>query len=204
MRLKLFPPLSLALFLFLFVHPSFSQTAPDAYEGRTLPITVGAGVSGIKTDWGRDVMYGGTLWIDYFPTRLPHMLSGLGLDVEGRDVNYGRPSSVPSNFRQDTAAGGPIYVWRHFPSLQVYGKGLIGFGSMDFSIYNDPGFTHETRTIYVPGGGILAHAYKHVWVRADYEYQIWPNLFPHGTTSRSLTPQGITLGAVYDFRGYRH
>ncbi len=203
MRLKLFPPLSLALCLFSFVHPAFSQAAPAGYEGRTLPIAIGGGVAGIKTDWGKSVMYGGTLWIDYFPPHLPHMLSGLGLDVEGRDVNYGRPTNVPANLRQDTAVGGPIYMWRRFPNLQVYGKGLIGFGSMDFTIYGAPGYTHETRTIFAPGGGIQAHAYKHVWVRADYEYQFWPDLFPHNGT-RSLNPQGITLGAVYDFRGYRH
>jgi len=196
MRLKLFPPLSLALSLFLFVHPSFSQTAPDAYQGRTLPISLGAGVSSINVDWGRNQrMIGGTLWINYFPP-VPHLLNGLALDVEGRDINYDRPSVLPNNFRQDTAAGGPIYYWRHFRDFQVYGKGLIGFGSFDFRYYSTPYYTHETRTIFAPGGGIMVHGYKHVWVRADYEYQFWPDLF-----GRTADPQGFTLGAVYDFRG---
>ncbi|MGB6744839.1 MAG: outer membrane beta-barrel protein [Terracidiphilus sp.] len=203
MRLKLFPPLSLALSLFTLIHPAVSQTAPAGYEARTLPITVGVGVSNIDVDWGRSRMYGDTLWIDYFPTRLPHMLSGLGVDVEGRDINYDRPTTVPSNFRQDTAAGGPIYTWRRFPNFQIYGKGLIGFGSIDFMLNQPPYSRHDTRTIYAPGGGFLVHAYKHVWVRADYEYQFWPDFLPHNGT-RTDDPQGFTLGAVYDFRGYRH
>jgi hypothetical protein len=203
MRLKrflspIFAVFVFTLFQFTLSQPAFSQTAPAAYDGRRLPFSIGAGVSSMDVDWGHSRMYGATLWIDYYPTRLPRILNGLGVDVEGRDVNYGRPTDVPSNFRQDTAAGGPIYTWRRFPNLQIYGKGLLGFGSIDFKLTNDPGYTHETRTVFAPGGGILAHAYKNVWVRADYEYQIWPDLF-----GKSDDPQGFTLGAVYDFRGFR-
>jgi hypothetical protein len=198
MRLKRFLSPIFAVYFFTLFHPAFSQTAPAAYDGRRLPFSVGAGVSSMDVDWGHDRMYGGTLWIDWYPPHLPRLLDGLSVDVEGRDVNYGRPSDVPSNFRQDTGAGGPMYTWRRFRNLQIYGKGLVGFGSLDFKLVAVPGYTHETRTVYAPGGGILAHAYKHVWVRADYEYQFWPDLF--GQTDN---PQGITLGAVYDFRGYR-
>lgn len=199
MRLKRFLSPILAVSFVTLFHPAFSQTAPAAIEGRRLPLSVGAGVSNMDVDWGKSRMYGGTLWIDYYPTHLPRILDGLGLDVEGRDVNYGRPSlSVPSNFRQDTGAGGPIYTWRRFPNFQIYAKGLVGFGSIDFMFPATPNYKHETRTIYAPGGGLLVHAYKQVWVRADYEYQFWPDLF-----QRTANPQGFTLGAVYDFRGYR-
>lgn len=198
MRLKRFFSPIFAVSLFTLCHPGFSQTAPAAYSGRGLPISIGAGVSNMDVDWGKSRMYGGTLWIDYYPTQLPHMLNGLGVDVEGRDVNYDRPAHVPTNFRQDTAAGGPIYTWNHFRNFQIYGKGLVGFGSLDFYIHPTSNYRHETRTVYAPGGGILAHAYKHVWVRADYEYQFWPDLF-----QKTFDPQGFTVGAVYDFRGYR-
>lgn len=197
MRLKRFLSPIFAVSLFILFHPAFSQTAPAAYEGRSLPLSIGAGASSMDVDWGHSRMYGATLWIDYYP-RLPRILNGLGVDMEGRDVNYGRPSDVPSNFRQDTAAGGPTYTWRRFPNFQIYGKGLIGFGSLDFKLVNDPGYTHETRTIYAPGGGIQARAFRHIWIRADYEYQIWPDLF-----QKNDNPQGVTLGAVYDFRNYR-
>lgn len=203
MRLKRFLSPIFALSLFTLFQPAFSQTAPAAYVNHRLPITIGAGVSNMNVDWGRSRMYGGTLWIDYFPTQLPHLLNGLGLDVEGRDIDYGRPAkSVPSNFRQDTVTGGPIYTWRRFHNFQIYGKGLIGLGSWDFMLDAPPYSRHETRTIYAPGGGLMVRAYRHVWVRADYEYQFWPDLLPH-EGERTLDPQGFTLGAVYDFRGYR-
>jgi len=199
MRLKLFPPLSLALSLLTLLHPAFSQTSPAGYSGRSIPITVGAGISVLNIDWGpNEHMLGPTLWINYFPPKLPRMLDGLAVDVEGRDVNYLRPPGIPNNFRYDTATGGPIYYWRHFRDFQVYGKGLIGFGSFDFRAYSTPYYTHETRTVFAPGGGFLIHGYRNVWVRADYEYQFWPDLF-----TRTLDPQGFTFGAVYDFRGYR-
>jgi len=198
MRLKRFlSPIFAVSFITLF-HPAFSQTVPAATEGRTLPITIGAGVSNFDVDWGKSRMMGGTLWIDYYPTYLPHFLRGLGVDAEARDLNYDRPNTVPSDFRQDTAAGGPIYTWRRFPNFQIYAKGLVGFGSLDFFITYTPNYRHETRTIYAPGGGLLVHAYKQVWVRADYEYQFWPDLF-----QKTDDPQGFTVGAVYDFRGFR-
>jgi hypothetical protein len=198
MRLKRFLSPIFAVSLITLFHPAFSQTVPAATEGHPLPITIGAGVSDIDVDWGKSRMIGGTLWIDYFPTYLPHFLNGLGVDAEARDINYDRPSTVPSNFRQDTAGGGPIYVWRRFPNFQIYGKGLVEFGSFDFTITYTPNYKHETRTVAAPGGGLLVHTYKHVWVRADYEYQFWPDLF-----QRTFDPQGFTVGAVYDFRGYR-
>jgi Outer membrane protein beta-barrel domain len=202
MRLKRFLAPIFAVSLFTLVHPAFSQTAPAAYSGHQLPFSVGAGVSNIDVDWGKSRMYGGTLWIEYFPPHLPHLIDGLSVDVEARDINYDRPRTVPSNFRQDTAGGGPMYTWRRFPNFQIYGKGPVEFGSFDFTLTGAPHYHHETRTVFAPGGGILAHAYKHVWVRADYEYQFWPDLLPHDGP-RTADPQGFTLGAVYDFRGLR-
>jgi len=49
------------------------------------------------------------------------------------------------------------------------------------------------------GGGIEVRAYRNVWVRGDFEYQFWPDFYKNKTPAGSLTPQGATLGAVYDF-----
>ena len=203
MRLKRFlSPIFAVSFVTLF-HPAFSQTVPAATEGRSLPISVGAGVSNIDVDWGKSRMYGGTLWIGYYPRFMPRLLDGLSVDVEARDVDYGRPAkTVPTNYRQDTATGGPMYTWRGLRDIQIYGKGLIGFGSIDFTLPGAPDYHHETRTVFAPGGGLLLRAYRHVWVRADYEYQFWPDLLPHDG-ARTTDPQGFTLGAVYDFRDHR-
>lgn len=71
--------------------PAFSQTAPEAYQG-TLPFTIGAGASNIDVDWDKSRMYGITVWAQWHPGMLPSALYGLGLEAEGRDVNYGRPA----------------------------------------------------------------------------------------------------------------
>jgi opacity protein-like surface antigen len=184
---------------FAAISPAFSQTIPAATQGQ-LPFTLGTGVSNLNVDWGDNRMYGITVWAQWRPGDLPRLLDGLGLDIEGRDVNYGRPAALPSNFRMDTLAGGPIYTWRHYRNFQPYGKFLIGFGSIDFTGPN-PYYKHDTRTVYAPGFGFQYRLVRHVWVRADYEYQMWPDLFGNNNT---FHPQGFTAGVSYDFRSFRH
>jgi opacity protein-like surface antigen len=187
----------LAVASFAAVSPAFSQTVPAAHEGQ-LPFSIGAGASNIDVDWGKNRMYGITVWAQWRPgPLLPRMLDGLGIDAEARDVNYGRGSALPSNFRQDTAGGGPMYTWHHFRNFQPYGKFLFGIGSIDFHVH-DPYYTHDTRTVYTSGGGFNYRIIDHLWVRADYDYQMWPDLL-----YKTLDPQGFTLGATYDFRNVR-
>ena len=169
--------LKLALFTLLFAAtlPVFSQIAPAAQERHT-PIAVGVGVSDFSLDWGPDRrMEGITAWADVGIPRIPHFLSGIGIELEGRDINIGRPSVI-SRMRQDTFAGGPIYTWRHYRRVQPYAKYLIGIGSIDFP--GDPSrYTHDTRTVFAPGFGLQGKVFKGFWVRGDYEYQFWPKLF---------------------------
>ncbi len=54
---------------------------------------------------------------------------------------------------------------------------------------------HDTFLVTTPGGGVDIQANQHIWVRADYEYQMWHNAL--GGTS---TPNGFTIGAQWDFR----
>lgn len=126
------------------------------------------------------------------------------MDAEVRDIEFGRPNTVSPNFKLVTGSGGPIYTVRRFRNFQPYGKWLFGLGSFDFHV-RDPYYTHDTRTVFAPGGGFLYRLHHHLWVRADYEYQFWPDLFPnknnpHGGT---LDPQGFTLGFSYDFKPIR-
>ncbi|HUB50518.1 MAG TPA: outer membrane beta-barrel protein [Terracidiphilus sp.] len=191
--------LIIATVAFAAIRPAFSQTLPAATEGQ-LPFTIGTGVSNLNVDWGHNRMYGISIWAQWRPGMLPRLFDGFGLDIEGRDVNYGRPATLPSNFRMDTLAGGPIYTWHHFRNFQPYGKLLIGLGSIDFTGPN-PYYKHDTRTIYAPGGGLQYRLVHHIWVRGDYEYQMWPQLF---SDNRTLDPQGFTVGVSYDFRSLRH
>ena len=192
----------------------WAQVVPSAEAGG-LPLVAGGGASRFNMDCGPYVggstcyMNGITVWIDWNLTRLPgpELLHGLGVELEGRDLNFELPNFLSNsyvgdkgtNLRQDTGLGGLIYHYRQFRRVRPYGKVLAGLGSMDFPPLpaSPPSYRHDNRTIAAFGGGADIHAWRALWIRADYEYQIWPDLFG---LSNSLTPYGVTLGAVYDFK----
>jgi hypothetical protein len=100
--------------------------------------------------------------------------------------------------RQDTFAGGVVYNWPRYRVVQPYFQYLLGMGSIDFPS-RIPHYTHDTRAIQAPGGGLEVIAFRNVKVRASYEYQFWPHLFgPH-----TLNPNGFSFGTEYDFRNFR-
>jgi opacity protein-like surface antigen len=178
--------------------PAFPQVAPQATRAG-LPLTVGVGYSNFHTDYsGR--LSGPMFWADWnFSDRLS-FLRGLGIEVEARDLNYDR-TGTDRNLRMDTAEGGVIYTYRRYRRVQPFAKCLIGFGSIDFNlaIPSFAYYTHDTRTVYAPGGGVNWIAFGNVEIQGNYEYQFWPVLF-HG---HSLNPNGITIGIAYDLRGRR-
>ena len=195
---KLFLSLSVAVFVAGSASFAHAQSMFAAQEHH-LPIAVGVGMSNFDVDYGKDAsgerrMEGLTSWVAW---DLPHatgILNGFGMEIEGRDVNFGRPSSL-TRMRQDTVAGGAVYSWRHYRYVQPHFKYLMGIGSIDFPSHN-PRYTHDTRAITAPGVGLEGKVFGRLWVRADYEYQFWPRLFgPH-----TLNPNGFTFGTLYDFR----
>lgn len=165
------------------------QASPSAYESGG-HLNVGVAVSDFNTDWNGRLL-GPAIWMDWKPALGPSLVKGLGLEVEGRDLNYDR--AVPK-LRQDTAEGGLIYTWRGFARWSPYGKFLIGFGSIDFPNLT-PTYSHDTRTVYAIGGGTEYRLVGRIWARGEYEYQFWPD-YLHG---HALTPNGFTVGAVYHF-----
>jgi opacity protein-like surface antigen len=193
MHLKLFLGLTLAAFFAGAACPTSAQTVPAAREG-TLPVAVGAGFSYFDPDWESGQIYGGALWIDYTPNRVPLFLRGLGVEIEARDISLGQSSSQPSNLREDTAGGGLIYTWRHYPRFHPYLKALGEYASIDFHSGN-PDYNHDSRTIAVVGAGLEYRVLRRVWVRGDYEYQYWPDFFSH----TKAQPNGVTIGASYHF-----
>lgn len=172
--------------------PAFSQVAPEYVQKGGWPIEIGAGGVSYDVDFGHGRMYGGAAWLDYYPRFLPKILNGLGAEIEARDISLDESQSQ-ENMRQDTGEGGPIYSWRHFNNFHPYVKYLIGHGSVDFIGYG-PYYKHDTRTLTAPGIGLELRVFRSWWMRADYEYQNWPNL-----VGKSLNPQGFTVGFAYDF-----
>ena len=197
MRLKL--PLNLvpaALFV-ASVFPVYSQVTPAARQG-SVQVVVGAGFSDFLLDWGPGKrMEGISAWVDWYPNRMPTVLNGLGFEAAGHDINYGLPAGF-SRMRQDTAEVGPMYAWNHYRNFRPYVKYMRGIGSIDFP--STTIYTHDTFLVLSPGAGVEYHAWGHIWIRGDYEYQYWHHTFG----SHDLNPNGFTIGASYDFRPTRH
>lgn len=169
-----------------------AQVTYSAREGRT-PLSVGFGVADFSDDWGtrNPRQVGLTLWIDW---RLPHMpskLRGLGLEFEGRDVNYATPDYIAGH-RMTTGLAGPMFQWRREKRIRPYAKYLLGIGNLDFP--NNTNYQQDTRAIFAPAAGADVRLIGRLSARGEYEYQMWHAIFgPH-----DLTPQGFTFGVVYD------
>lgn len=196
MHLKLIPRLVCAALLIPAVFPAFSQVGPSAKQG-TLPISVGFGLSGFNPSYNGGMLLGGTVWLDFTPPKLPQILHGIGLEVEGRDLSLNR-SSIQVNLREDVASGGVMYSYRNFKNFSPYAKFLMGYGNIDY-MRTPPTRLHDSRTVTTLGGGVEYRAYRDVWIRGDYEYQYWPDFWKNTKPPGSLTPMGFTLGATYDF-----
>lgn len=171
-----------------------SQVTYAAQEGK-LPFTVGVGLSNFSDDWGvtNPRQLGITAWVDWRIPHLPSKLEGLGIEAEGRDINYATPSSIPGH-RMDTGLGGAIYEWRRKGSIRPFGKFLMGIGSIDFP-GNNTTYQHDTRAVFEPGVGVDVRFWNRFSARGQYDYQFWHALFG----SNDLNPQGFTVGVVYDF-----
>jgi len=198
MGMRVYVGPTLAAFFVCATYSAFAQAVPAATKGRS-PWAIGAGISGYNPDYGHGHLLGGTLWIDYTLTTVPSFLQGLAIEAEARDLNYDRSATLESNLRQDTAGGGLIYSWRHFAKFRPYAKLFEEYGNTDEGEKNGPR-NHDSRNFLAGGGGVEYRIMPHIWVRADYEYQSWPDFFFIGNVPTGrLNPQGFTVGAIYHF-----
>ena len=156
MRFKLFLSLFAAILIAGSVSFARAQVVYSAQE-RHLPIAVGTGVSNFDLDYGKDAggerrMYGISAWVGWDIPHTPRILYGLGMEAEGRDINWNLPSTL-TQMRQDTITGGVVYSWRQSsPYVQPYFKYLAGMGSIDFPPAGH--YSHDTRAISAPGAGL--------------------------------------------------
>lgn len=172
--------------------PLSAQSNFSAAEG-TWPVIVGGGLSRFNLDYpnvGSSSMEGPTLWADW--VRIPFVPRQLGVEAEWRKISLNAPSAAPQ-LRTSSFLGGPTYTL-NVSRLALYGKGMIGYGSIHFPAYG--AYQTDSRTIRGVGGGAEYRAWNSVWVRGDYEYQWWPNLFVTG----GMHPSGLTFSVGYDLR----
>ncbi|MGA3161848.1 MAG: outer membrane beta-barrel protein [Terracidiphilus sp.] len=198
MGLKPYQVLTLAALFIYAAYSALAQTAPAATQSKNL-FAVGVGISGFNSDLGQGHILGGTLWGDYTPPHMLRILDGFGLEIEARDLSFGRSPGAWTNERLEVASGGLTYTSPSYRNFSLYGKYLMGFGNIDCG--TPPNTWHDTRTVTSMGGGVNYHVYKNVWARADYEFQKWPDFWQHSGSNygAALTPEGFTVGALYHF-----
>lgn len=179
---------------------AFAQTVPAATKNHN-PWAVGAGFSGYNLDLGEGHLLGETIWVDYTLPLVPSLLRGIGLEVEARDLNYGRAEGVSPNLRMDVASGGVIYALPRYANFRPYGKFMMGYGNLDNGVLGTTLRWHDSRTVTSMGGGVDYRVSRNVWARVDYEYQFWPDYWKlkGETHGKSLTPEGFTVGVKYHF-----
>jgi len=198
MLIKNFPKLVVAFSFAFALVPARAQVAPQA-DQYIIPVVAGLGGADFAIDWGAGTrMEGITAWVDVFPPVFPRKLDGIGFEVEGRDLNFNRPSAI-SKMRQDTGLIGPIYALPRYKVFRPYVKFLAGIGSIDFPTIAHTNYSHDTFLVTAPAGGAEVRVWGHLWLHADYQYQTWYHTFG----SHNLNPNGVSFGTSYDFRPIR-
>ena len=190
------PSLLLTVFLACTSIPALCQVVPAVgHPGGGPPLSVGIAYSNYNTDWsGR--LSGGVVWADWNFYKLPPLWDGLGIEIEGRHLNFDRTGGDPK-LRMDTLEGGVIYTTHFYRRFHPYAKFLFGDGSIDFTVA--PDYSHDTRSMYVPAAGADTRFYKSLWLRVNYEYQFWPDFFNH----HAFNPHGWDFGVAYDLSDFR-
>ena len=192
---------ALICFLAFGLQSGIAQTVPDAVEG-VLPLRVGAGVSSYNTDAFSNRLLGPTVWVDWNFQHVPTFLRGVGAEAEVRDLAWGQPQGL--SWSIFTMGGGLIYTRTYHRVFRPYAKFLVNFSEQ--ANIGGPAtrlpswYKTDKWATMAPGGGIDVHAWRHIWVRADYEYQFWK---VEWFNDHYLNPQGATLGIIYDIRSSR-
>ena len=160
-------------------------------------LQAGLGFSYARSDYGQPPsLRGGTFYASF--DFKPHF----GVEVDNHQLNA--PSaSTPANqtdyskvYNRDYEVGGR-YV-RHYGILNPYARLMYGRG-----VFNYPSdVANLAYNMGVIGVGVDVNVTQRINVRADYEYQQWYSF--HGqvfnSTSSTLSPQGVTIGAAYHFQ----
>jgi hypothetical protein len=144
-------------------------------------LKIGGGFSTADSDYA-DRYNGGAAYVDF--DFLPH------IGVEG-EFHFVKDSS--DLYEKTYEIGGRYY--RTYGRFVPYAKVMYGRGVFNFPPLGD-GFRANLAYNLVAGG--IGTDYKvkpWLYVRADWEYQVW-----FGFQNSSLSPSILTLGAAYHFR----
>jgi opacity protein-like surface antigen len=188
LRQWILPAALCATFVISAPHTASAQVEPAARVGG-LPVYFGVGISRYNLDYGPGrYMEGVVGWAGI------NLFHGLGVDGSARSIFMNTPLSL-TRMEQNTFLGGVHYNFRHIGPARPFARMGAGLGSIEFPS-NNPLYTRDTYTVLAPSFGADFRVVDHVYIRGEYEYQIWEQF--HG--NHSLNPQGWTIGAIYSFR----
>lgn len=184
-------PFVLRLFLIvtaLFLAPSLvAQTAYDA-ERAPVQLTVGGSFSFFDAGYGGNKVMGAVSTVNFSPILWDHV----GAEAEGRWLTL----NGSRGFREYNYLAGPVYriTLSEHHALHPYVKGLIGEGIVDFPNH----LAYGRYFVTAPGGGVDLTLNSRWRLRADYEYQIWPQA-PGiaGWSAGIMKPNGVSVGFTY-------
>jgi opacity protein-like surface antigen len=189
---------------------AISQTVYDASEGK-LPLSVGGGISIFDPYYaqgpapgntnepgsGHGQMWGGTAWADVGLRFGAPWIHGFSVEGEYRSIFAGG-NAGQVDLKETTLGGGLTYTVRRWRVVHPYGKFLGGVGSIDFAPELEPSgliYAHDSRAGEIFGGGAEVRCTRHIWARAEYDYETWGRLLG----AADLQPHGVTVGAMYHF-----
>jgi opacity protein-like surface antigen len=194
MRLKLI----LAVLLLSTALPALAQVVPQA-TSFSLPFYAGGGYSRFSPDYGPGRTIDGiNAYAGFTLYNAPFHLTGLGVEAEWRSIFFNQSKGITydiNDVSETTMGGGINYKILHFQRFHPYGKFLLEHGKQTYHL-NPTEFA--TDKVYVMGGGAEYRAWHNIWLRGDYSYEDWPNLF---SLNQNSNPVGVTLGLTYDFHG---
>lgn len=172
----------------LFLAPGL--VAQSAYDAERAPVslTVGGSFSFFDAGYSGYKVMGAVSTVDFSPILWDHV----GGEGEGRWLTL----NGSRGFREYNYLAGPVYriALSEHHALHPYVKGLIGEGIVDFPNH----LAYGRYFVIAPGGGVDLTLNNRWRLRADYEYQIWPQApgIP-GWPASMMKPNGVSAGFTY-------
>jgi opacity protein-like surface antigen len=114
----------------------------------------------------------------------------LGIAGEARFLHFN--SFYGEN--EDSYLAGPRYAFRDFGNFELYAKGLVGLGRMQYPFE----IGSKTYLDLAPGVGV-SYRMGHRWqLRGEYEYQFWLNSPGFANEpEHQITPNGFHIGVAF-------
>jgi hypothetical protein len=142
-------------------------------------LSAGGGISGYQIDYGKNVLGGATVYVDF------NFTQRYGIEGEGRWLFMNQAENVHAS----TKLVGPRVTFYQTHGISAYAKVLVGSGHFNFP-YN---YAVGNYFVVAPGAGVdVALPHRLILRVIDVEYQDWPQ-FSFG----AIHPYGVSAGLSY-------